>query len=158
MPLGAPHIYEAPNPDGDIFPATAGTSQRGVWQSNVHKFTVSLSADAAFRDNTSYFPGWTAYVDNQRVPIRYQDDAFGRLLVSVPKGEHVVSFRFGEPRYRMTANIVSVVATIFALFVFVWVTFLSNKRQKGILQKVDARVDPGNHRGSVRKKSKKKFA
>lgn len=129
MPLWAPHIYEAPKPDGDIFPATAGTSKRGVWQSNVHKFTVSFSADAAFRDNTSYFPGWTAQVDGQSVPIRYRDDPFGRLFVSVPKGDHVVSFRFGEPLYRKVADIVSLLALVF---------FLANLVVKGLKYKSEA--------------------
>lgn len=123
MPLWAPHIYETPNQQGDIFPPSAGTSERIVWKSNKHIFTVSLSQNAEFRDNTSYFPGWSAQVDGKPVPIRYRDDQFGRLLVSVPRGVHTVTFRFGEPPYRKVADIVSFLATVF---------FLANSVRKGL--------------------------
>lgn len=107
MPRLAPRIYEAPTPDGDIFPADAGTSFREVWKSNRHLFSVDAKMPLEFRDNTSFFPGWIAYVDGKTTPVLYEKDEYRRLRVAVGEGTHTVEFRFIEPLYRKIANGIS---------------------------------------------------
>lgn len=119
MPRFAPRIFKDPNFDGDIIASTSGVSQRTIWKSNYHLFKVKLNSDADFRDNTSYFPGWSATIDKGKTPMLYEQDEFYRLRVHVPKGEHVVEFRFGETWYRMLANLVSVGSVIVLGVLFV---------------------------------------
>lgn len=110
MPRLAPRVYETPNQNGDIFPSSAGQSKRIVWKSNYHAFDLLLKADANFRDNTSYFPGWVGQIDGKETEILYEEDGFRRLLVHVPEGTHKVEFLFKETWYRQLADIVSVSA------------------------------------------------
>lgn len=107
MPKWAPRVYSEQNPDGDLFPSDAGKSKREIWKSNLHIFRLTLDNSADFRDNTSYFPGWSAYLDEKKVSINYKSDQFGRLFIAVPKGEHEVKFKFQETWYRFTANLIS---------------------------------------------------
>lgn len=107
MPKFAPYIYKDPNPDGDIVLPSVGESKRLVWKSNYHAFDVTTYEDALFRDNTSYFPGWRATIDGQETEILHKEDQLVRLLVKVPKGTHRVEFFFGEPWYRLVADIIS---------------------------------------------------
>lgn len=107
MPRLAPRVYTDPNLNGDLIASFSGTSVRTVWKSNYHRFNLDLKQDAQFRDNTSYFPGWTGFVDGKKVPILYANDEFYRLRVKVPKGNHIVEFRFGETWYRIAADLIS---------------------------------------------------
>lgn len=120
MPIWAPRIYTNPNQHGDVFPADAGKSERVVWKSNYHRFSMNLSKPAVFRDNTSYFPGWSAKLDGKNVSILYTKDPYGRLLVAVPKGQHTVEFFFGETSYRLLADLVSIITLVILLL---WIFF-----------------------------------
>jgi len=56
-------------------------------------YVVTASTPTALRENTTYFPGWTAYVDGRIVPIRFDDPIFyGIIMVDVPPGIHHLSF------------------------------------------------------------------
>lgn len=123
MPIWAPRIYTNPNQNGDVFPKDAGKSTREVWKSNYHTFIVNLSKPAAFRDNTTYYPGWSAKLDGKETPILYAKDPYGRLLVEVPKGQHTVEFNFGETSYRLLADIISIMAFLGLLL---WMFFGKN--------------------------------
>jgi hypothetical protein len=119
MPRLAPRIHEDPDPNGDIV-IGMGTSRRAVWKSNYQKFELDMATSSAFRANISYFPGWTATLDNRNIQILYSQDEFQRLRISVPPGKHVVEFRFGEPWYRMLTDIISgmVVMSIIGLIFY----------------------------------------
>ncbi|MBI4080652.1 MAG: hypothetical protein HY430_02665 [Candidatus Levybacteria bacterium] len=106
MPKDAPQIFSKPNPNGDM-PPSAGVSTRTVWKSNYHKFIVNAASDIAFRDNTHFFPGWSAVVDGKTARIEADKDDFRRLRIPVPKGKHTVEFFFRETPYRLLADIVS---------------------------------------------------
>ena len=63
-----------------------------------------------------YFPGWTAYVDGERVPIEpspwqeYEEHraaALGVCLVEVPAGTHEVRLVFEETQLRAISDVVS---------------------------------------------------
>lgn len=116
MPKFAPRIFQDPNPDGDVFPPEKGMSKRLVWKSNYHLFTVDAKSAIDFRDNTSYFPGWKAFIDGKESEIQYKTDGLWRLRVHIPEGLHKVEFFFGETNYRLAADLTSLI-TATALFV-----------------------------------------
>lgn len=128
MPRWAPRIYIAPVANGEVFPVDQGISTRTLWKSNKHIFTLTMKTGGQFRDNTSYFPGWRAYLDNIEVPILYQSDPMGRLRVAVPTGQHTLEFRFGEPWYRVVADLVSVISFIIVIWISLTHLGLSPKR------------------------------
>lgn len=120
MPLKAPRIHEMPNKNGDIIPEDAGESIRTVWRTNYHAFDLQVESDAEFRDNTSYYPGWVAYVDGSEVPIHFEDDEFHRLRVPIPKGEHTIEFFLKETWYRRVANRLSVFTVFGLIGAYIW--------------------------------------
>lgn len=109
MPRSAPRIYTAPDPNGTIIAGAGGVSTRTVWTTNRHAFAVFLPEAGAFRDNTSYFPGWTAKLDGTDVRILYDEDEYTRLRIVAPAGNHLIVFEFQEVWYRRIFDIVSLV-------------------------------------------------
>jgi len=114
MPLWAPRIYTTPPQQGEFFPPQAGTSTRILWKSNHHVFTVIATGDGEFRDNTTYYPGWKATIDGKET--RLLSDPYGRLRVAVPIGKHTVVFFFQETWYRLSADILSLLAFLGLLY------------------------------------------
>ncbi len=141
MPRHAPRIFEQP-PEGDLFASTSGTFTREVWKSNYHKFSLNLTQDAEFRDNTSYFPGWEVYIDGKKATLLYAKDEYYRLRVLVPKGQHIVESRFGEPWYRMVANIVSIITFTCVVGLGILQCVLWQKQKKKDFPKLQKRSFP----------------
>ncbi|MFI5265185.1 MAG: 6-pyruvoyl-tetrahydropterin synthase-related protein [Candidatus Levyibacteriota bacterium] len=135
MPRLAPRVYQDPNPNGDLIASTSGTVKRIVWRSTYHKFIVHLSKAADLRDNTSYFPGWKGYVDGRQVPLLYITDEFYRLRVHVPKGNHIVEFKYSEIWYRLIADILSLL-TLFSIVVILVVVWIKQKSSKKFQKKL----------------------
>jgi len=120
MPKAAPRIYMAPDPNGTIIASAGGVSTRTVWTTNMHTFDISMPVAGAFRDNTSYFPGWSAKLDGKDVGLLYNEDEYKRLRISVPAGEHSVVFEFQEIWYRRIFDIVSLVTFVsFGIWILV---------------------------------------
>lgn len=161
MPKSAPHIYSAPIADGELFP-NVGISKRTVWKSNNHIFILESTASAQFRDNTSYFPGWVAFIDGKETKILYENDPLYRLRIEVPTGNHTVQFLFTEPWYRKIGNGISVVS-IGLVLVYAIRTLLHKKKVLTILYRLNEKAhDSDNHRkipelsgAPERRKSKK---
>jgi hypothetical protein len=60
---------------------------------------------------TLYFPGWRARLGNDRVPIEPLPNS-GLISVRAPRGEHVVTLRFGRSGVRRVADSVSLAALL----------------------------------------------
>ncbi len=66
--------------------------------------------------HTFFFPEWQAYVDGR--PARtFPRGSLGLASVTVPPGDHAVSFQFQDTPLRTVANLISFVT---ALSVFIW--------------------------------------
>lgn len=126
MPIWAPRVFENPNPNGDIIKGI-GEVKRAVWKSNYHEFELKMNTDGSFRDNTSYYPGWTARLDGKKIEINYKEDTFGRLLISVPKGSHKAEFFFGETKIRLLSDFLSLFGFLI-VFVLAGKHFLKNEK------------------------------
>ena len=80
----------------------------GFRNSTRHEFTVSAKTDARIVDNTLYFPGWSVLVDDQKIPVEFQDPTYrGLMTFRVPAGEHRVMVIFGDTKLRKVANLLS---------------------------------------------------
>lgn len=115
MPVWAPRVYTDPEQHGEVFPPEVGNSHRMIWKSNVHVFAVQATQAAQFRDNTSFYPGWSAKINGKDTDIIYTKDGYGRLLINLPKGIHTVEFFFKETPSRFLADMISIVSFIVLL-------------------------------------------
>jgi hypothetical protein len=69
-----------------------GAARILVWTPEKRDFVVSSGYGGSFILVEQYYPGWRAEVDGKPVGLERHDDAFQRI--TVPAGEHQVSFRY----------------------------------------------------------------
>jgi len=100
----------------DTLPPGALLSATGTpWRADVQ---VRLPAPTAMLFETFYFPGWAAQVDG--VAAALGADPQGRLTLTVPAGEHVVSVYFGTTPIRVAADSISAIAAIAVALALLW--------------------------------------
>ena len=104
IPRDATHPEQlADTPLVMIEPQQGGTSNIIEWSPQHREIRVQLEQPSRVRLKTYNFPGWTARVDGNRVPLESDDD--GIQIVEVPAGVHTVETRFQNtaPRWAGTA-------------------------------------------------------
>jgi len=86
----------------------------------IRKYVVNAKTDVRLVDYTFYFPGWEVKVDNQVVPIEFQDPNYrGVITYKLPAGDHQVDLYFGDTKLRRISNWISVVsAGLFVAYFF----------------------------------------
>ena len=86
----------------------------------LHSFEINAKTPSIILDNTIYFPGWEAYIDEKKTVIEYQDpNNRGLITFTVPEGKHQVVVKFGETKLRLLADTLSVIGIVtFAVFGF----------------------------------------
>lgn len=98
----------------------SGQVQEISRRSNLHTFNVLADTNLQLLDNTIYFPGWQASVDGKKVKIEFQDiNHRGLITFPVPKGTHRVDVIFGESPVRLFSDIISGVALLALLPIFI---------------------------------------
>lgn len=75
------------------------------------RYRVSTPVEFVFRPWRFYFPGWTAYVDGEEVPIEIaKPDGF--ITFWVPPGQHEVLLRLEQTPVRDVAVLISMLAAL----------------------------------------------
>ena len=74
-----------------------------------HRWRVTAPAPFAFEALVYAFPGWTAEVDGQPVPVR-ASDPHGLVVFDVPAGEHDVLLYLGTTPARTAGVVISLLA------------------------------------------------
>lgn len=98
-------------------------------QSIKHRFKTSSQSQIRVIDNTIYFPGWKAFVDDQETEIQFQDSNYrGLITFNVPEGEHQIKVIFTKTKIRMLSEIISL-GTLLLLIII----FANNKTRKMIM-------------------------
>jgi hypothetical protein len=59
---------------------------------------------------TYWYPGWYATLDGEPLPVFLDGSELGLMAVQVPAGEHILSFRFGNPPLRQAAETITLVS------------------------------------------------
>jgi len=83
-------------------------------------FEIEAKTPVQFQLNTFNFPGWQAYLDNQRIII-YSNNDYQLITVNIPQGKHQLTFFFENTRIRILANIISFLSLII-IFIFLFQT------------------------------------
>ncbi len=83
------------------------------WLNNFHEYTIEAKVKSQIADNTLYFPGWKAWVNNEPVPIEFQDQNWrGIITFPVKAGINEVKVKFTETKLRLFANLISLSALV----------------------------------------------
>lgn len=68
--------------------------------------------------NTYAYPGWQASLDGERIEV-IPGEPYGQMMVRVPAGTHRLKVWFSETPFRLSADLVSLVALLFSLVLLV---------------------------------------
>lgn len=79
-------------------------------------FKYEATDNPVFKINTIYYPGWKAYVDNEKVDIVY-DNENGVMVIPASKFRSSIKLYFEETLMRTVANGISIMAFIGLLFI-----------------------------------------
>ena len=83
-----------------------------------HEARLAGKEDMIVANYTFFFPGWHAYLDEQEIPIQWQDPAHrGHITVNVPQGEHQLRFAFEDTGVRLASKLVSLMSILFFGFI-----------------------------------------
>ncbi len=103
-----------------------------IERTNFQKFTVNVIDDGAvIRINTYLFPGWKVYLDGKETAVRVPDEEkWGRMYITVPKGNHEIAAKFGNTPIRTLSNLISLVSfSILTIYVFKQQKSFSKKKR-----------------------------
>jgi hypothetical protein len=89
---------------------------------NKINFRISLKAQRVIQINTTYFPGWEAFVNGKRTNIMF-DNSRGVMHIILGEGDNNVVIKFSETSIRFFSDLIS----IFSLFGLI---FLAKTRFK----------------------------
>ncbi len=96
--------------------AGAGMINNVIRKTGRHTFTTTSDTGITILDNTSYFPGWKAYIDGKETLIEFQNPNHrGLITFTVPTGKHIVQVFFKETRLRQVTNLISLLSLGFVI-------------------------------------------
>ncbi len=78
-------------------------------------FLIQAMTPVKFRLNTFNFPGWNAYLNNNKIIINDNND-LKLITVNVPLGTYNLSFRFEDTHIRKIADYISLTGTFFVIY------------------------------------------
>src|SRR5690606_25275922 len=81
-------------------------------------FRVNAAEPFTLTFRQFYFPGWTATLDDEPIPISPEPD-FGLISMDVPAGEHAVRLRYSGTLVENLAPLVTLAGLGLALWLFV---------------------------------------
>lgn len=86
-------------------------------KSNYIQFNLKDSKDSIVRVNTIYYPGWEAFMNGDRLSINYKNDK-GVMDIPISRPGGTVTLTFGETTLSFLSDLLSVLAFIAVLFLF----------------------------------------
>ena len=86
------------------------------WKTPRHQYTVDASTPVTLVENTAYYPGWKLLVNDQEYNFNFQGKFFpGRIVYSLPAGNHQITSIFTETPLRKSMNLFSLVSLVLVL-------------------------------------------
>ncbi|GEM_PF-1439365 len=73
-------------------------------------YTLTVQADSVLKFRSLYFPGWTARLNGEVVPISPSEDGF--IQLALPAGEYALTLTFEDTWQRTSGKIVSALSLI----------------------------------------------
>lgn len=99
--------------------------------SNHHVYVIDAKNPITMIDNTWYFPGWYASIDNKQIPIVYSGGKYSGLIkVLLPEGKHILTISYEELKGLAFAKQVGFVSFLVVTSYLVFSHFAYLKRLK----------------------------
>lgn len=96
-----------------------------------HEYIINVSEATTFKENTIYYPCWTASANNKVIPIDYENKKYpGIITFQLKKGLYKLTINFFDTPLRAKANIIS-----FITFVILSILLVYSTLRKKILNK-----------------------
>ncbi|MBI5449618.1 hypothetical protein HY948_04885 [Candidatus Gottesmanbacteria bacterium] len=90
-------------------------------KSIVQTLQVNATTNATLVSHTQYFPGWRVFVDNNKVPIQFQNANWrGLITFPVPTGQHTIHIKLGKTKVQFISEILSLSTLILMTGVVLW--------------------------------------
>lgn len=89
-----------------------------------HKYKILVTTTTVFRENTLYFPGWTAIANGKNTPIN--PDKNGIITFTLPKGNYVLDLKYEDILLYKISKIISL--TTFLTSVLLSLVIFKNKK------------------------------
>jgi hypothetical protein len=82
-------------------------------RSNALSFASTVRSDGALvQVKVAWYPGWQLFVDGRRSVLAHRH---GRVVASVPRGEHVVSLAWRETGWRLAGDCASLIGLLYVV-------------------------------------------
>lgn len=99
--------------EGDINPLSRSSTK--------HLYSINALTDVRIRENTLYFPGWKVLLNNQQLPVEFQDRLNrGLITFKLNKGVSRVEVVFQDTKLRQLANLVSLISLFMLITIGVY--------------------------------------
>lgn len=82
-----------------------------LYSSNKIQFNVNSKNGETVTVNQIYYPGWTAYINGELIPVSYKNNQ-GVMQVKVSQGVSQVKLKFSETPIRMGTDLISILSLI----------------------------------------------
>lgn len=94
--------------------------EKDIWNGSHHVYKIYSPKEETVTEETAYFPGWKAYVDDVEVPITYWN-AEGKIQITIPEGVHDVETIFTQntPARILGNSLTIIVFLVFCVYFFV---------------------------------------
>lgn len=93
------------------------------WEEPVHKiYQIKVNNPVSIMTNITYFPGWEARLNNQRINI---NDMNGRIGLNLPSGNYTLELALKDTPIRTLGNTLSVFCLILLVYVSLFGSFIS---------------------------------
>lgn len=103
--------YKILTGDSRIYDYSAG--------SNWIKFKTETNTHTIIRISQYYFPNWRVFIDGKEGILEYRNNNLGLMTIILGKGKHDISLRLFDTRLRSASNALTVITSVFLLFLFI---------------------------------------
>jgi hypothetical protein len=123
-----PHDQWFTKVPSDRIEVTKGTAKvKNIKRTSTnHTYLITAESPIIIQENTSYFPGWAAYVNGESVPI-YPSDK-GIIKASLPEGKYTFELRYKDYLPLAVLKIISLITIVILLCVLTLAYFKPHKR------------------------------
>lgn len=116
-----PWFYKIPNNNIEIIEGE-GTIKILSRSSTKHVYEISAKSNVLLKENTLYFPGWTAYSSGKNINL--SPDNNGVINLSLSKGNHVLYLTYSDLQLFSLSKILSEVSLVL-IFMYLLYSFLN---------------------------------
>lgn len=107
---------------------------KSIYRSSTnHQYQVTADTESIVRENTSYFPGWNAYVNQDNLKIF--PDKKGVININLPKGDYMLTLRYEDLFLFKLSKIISLISLILIIFYLIFSFYKNTNLLPKVLNK-----------------------